>query len=883
MKKKIVAIGLAVCIALLMAIPISAQAAEYETTPSPAAELSETAVTVRINIMDFSYEMPSGRTPGPIYKRWYMAGTVTNEEGEKIASARSGILWLSESGYWLDLVIWKDKPERGDNLSITLDAITYASGNYIDINSDEVLLKDPYDPTGRRLTIPYVVGTGQEGWGIGGERVLTDFDGELHYKIETIGLSEEPEQTETAKGCIRYPNSPMSIMAEAGKELKLFCEIWNCGEAWGAIEAQIFDADTGETLASNWDNCDAGNKSCTVVTRKDIIVNRNLLLGFQASHWDYEHPGWIRDETKYVTIKVIPELIKIKGNVYDAETGYPVEGATVTCQRGYCKIVDGATICTLCIPPPAEKTTTDSNGYFEFSDLETTWIYSITVKHEHYITKSVEIPLTSEEKSIRIDLQPLSPFSFGVDLSCTDTNKSVSPEERALYTITVQNTGDWLDTINLTIPPSIYPPPPCGWASISLSKYQLTLPPSDSTEVILYVGPFTQYYGSSKTVIVIGTSQGDPTISDSITTITTIIPPTPTTEKLRFVFMIHGDGTMQDGSAADFEKCISDSIKYIESQSPIRIERVDYNVEKAGHYIDEEKNCSWLGGKDIADQYPNFPEGHVHFLFWQNLPPPAPGVCYGGMCFNEWIEKPSYRIPHPLAMVPYRIPKWWWGDCWLGSEKGCACGVTHEIHHVLEYELRKRGYPTSDNLGEHIHGKTVPFADAQSAFGFTDQKAFNDFMWNEITEEMVKSLSPTPTPTPLPKLQSLTIDIEPKSIQAVSGQYVPYSIKIDWSPKEWSGTINTRLKIKGFNIEKEYSFDTLGITPPFEGYKYDFTVPNVPPLTYKILLTATADDISDTTESELTVVSGTPVRGFEAIFAIASLLAVVAYLLRKKK
>jgi len=287
--------------------------------------------------------------------------------------------------------------------------------------------------------------------------------------------------------------------------------------------------------------------------------------------------------------------------------------------------------------------------------------------------------------------------------------------------------------------------------------------------------------GTNGTVIDTGEVTPTPTVIPTLT-------PTPTTEKLRFVFMIHGDGTMQDGFAADFEKCISDSIRYIESQSPIRIERVDYNVEKAGHNIEyhEEKKCSWLGGKDIADQYPNFPEGHVHFLFWQNPTPPAPGVCYGGMCFNEWIEKPSYRIPHPLAMVPYRIPKWWWGDYWLGSEKGCACFVTHEIHHVLEYELHKKGYPTSHNLGEHIHGKTVPFADAQSTFGFTDQKAFNDFMWNEITEEMVKSLSPTPTPTPTPIPDS--DDDGWDNEQERRARTNPYNVDTDgdgiWDPKD---------------------------------------------------------------------------------------------------
>ena len=113
--------------------------------------------------------------------------------------------------------------------------------------------------------------------------------------------------------------------------------------------------------------------------------------------------------------------------------------------------------------------------------------------------------------------------SYGVDLSCNDTQKSIPPGWTAEYTITVKNTGNWLDTINLTLSP--WPIPPCGW-SYWLNKANVTLSPAESAEVRLYVSaaPFHSP-GDSWAVTVTGTSQGDPTKSDSITTTTTIKHP----------------------------------------------------------------------------------------------------------------------------------------------------------------------------------------------------------------------------------------------------------------------------------------------------------------------------------------------------------------------
>ncbi len=112
--------------------------------------------------------------------------------------------------------------------------------------------------------------------------------------------------------------------------------------------------------------------------------------------------------------------------------------------------------------------------------------------------------------------------AFGVDLSCNETYKSIPPGGTAEYTITVKNTGNRSDTINLTSP---WPIPPCGWL-YWLNKDNITLSPDESAEVILNVSDVMEHpVGSYWEVNVTGTSQAEPTKSDSITTTTTIEQP----------------------------------------------------------------------------------------------------------------------------------------------------------------------------------------------------------------------------------------------------------------------------------------------------------------------------------------------------------------------
>ncbi len=138
--------------------------------------------------------------------------------------------------------------------------------------------------------------------------------------------------------------------------------------------------------------------------------------------------------------------------------------------------------------------------------------------------------------------------------------------------------------------------------------------------------------------------------------------------------------------------------------------------------------------------------------------------------------------------------------------------------------------------------------------------------------------TPTPTPTPVPTLKSLTVSIEPKTATVKPGETINYTITADWSPETWSGVIDASIKVEAFGFAKEYqhSFDTTGATPPFE-HTIPLTLPeNVPPSTYKAILSASAEGITSSSETALTA----SMPGFEAILAIVGLL-VVGYFMRR--
>ncbi|RLG31890.1 hypothetical protein DRN97_08680, partial [Methanosarcinales archaeon] len=107
---------------------------------------------------------------------------------------------------------------------------------------------------------------------------------------------------------------------------------------------------------------------------------------------------------------------------------------------------------------------------------------------------------------------------YGVDLSCANPEKSIPSGGYALYDITVKNTGNIEDTINLILPPPCY----CGWV-YTLDKSSVELLPGESTVVVLNVSDVIGHPAESyREVEVIGTSMGDSTKSDSVLTKTTV-------------------------------------------------------------------------------------------------------------------------------------------------------------------------------------------------------------------------------------------------------------------------------------------------------------------------------------------------------------------------
>ncbi|GEM_PF-5583217 len=140
--------------------------------------------------------------------------------------------------------------------------------------------------------------------------------------------------------------------------------------------------------------------------------------------------------------------------------------------------------------------------------------------------------------------------------------------------------------------------------------------------------------------------------------------------------------------------------------------------------------------------------------------------------------------------------------------------------------------------------------------------------------------SSTPTPSPVP-LERLSVEISPKNMEIKPGDTVNYKIKLDWKPETWEGEINAKIIISAFGFNKTYEYPSVpvkGLTPPIES-TIPITIPdNAPPLTYKATIIVEADGKTVSDKTSLVV----KIPAFEAVFAIAGLLA-VAYLMKKRR
>ena len=113
------------------------------------------------------------------------------------------------------------------------------------------------------------------------------------------------------------------------------------------------------------------------------------------------------------------------------------------------------------------------------------------------------------------------PLIFGVELSCSDMEKTVPPKGNTTYEIIVTNTGNIIDTISIPLPP----PCDCGWIE-SLSTESVELLPNQNMTIFLTVSTiwdFVPIHLGYWITTITASSQGDPTKSDTLTVNTSII------------------------------------------------------------------------------------------------------------------------------------------------------------------------------------------------------------------------------------------------------------------------------------------------------------------------------------------------------------------------
>ncbi len=208
----------------------------------------------------------------------------------------------------------------------------------------------------------------------------------------------------------------------------------------------------------------------------------------------------------------------------------------------------------------------------------------------------------------------------------------------------------------------------------------------------------------------------------------------------------------------------------------------------------------------------------------------------------------------------------------ISDVRGSDIVYAEEITHygdIYEHGLESgEYYIVADNTFSRIRNKVVSIEVKLS------------YKERTPTPTPTPTATPTPTPaaTPTPTLQSLSVDINPKTVTAKPGDTIEYTITANWAPVTWNGDIQAKVEVGAMGISKHYnhSIPTEGLEPPINRTIHPTIPDNAPPATYKAKVTAMADSISDTAETELNV--ETP--GFGAITALAGLLA-VAYILRK--
>ena len=183
--KKMVTMGI-----ILGAILVFSIIAAFSASAVSGDNENRGPVVIRVNFIEFYADDPV------IGEGDYVIdGIVKDENGKTLAVGRPPYTRYIPLE-WMDLVIRKDIPERGDKVFITLYPHTHSTDRMIDINPEtdwRVRPGDIWGTEGRALTIEYVIGDVTEGWGDGYDdhrrplHNLIELDGKVHYEVETIG------------------------------------------------------------------------------------------------------------------------------------------------------------------------------------------------------------------------------------------------------------------------------------------------------------------------------------------------------------------------------------------------------------------------------------------------------------------------------------------------------------------------------------------------------------------------------------------------------------------------------------------------------------------------------------------------------------------------
>lgn len=183
--KKMLAIGM-----VLGAILVFSIFAAFSASAVSRDNENSGPVVIRVNFIEFYADDPLiGQGD------YVIDGIVKDEKGNTLAVGRPPYTRYIPLE-WMDLVIRKNIPERGDRVFITLYPHTHSADRMIDINSSTVWWVHPCDlwkTEGRALTIEYIIGDVTEGWDDGYDDYrrprhnLIELDGKVHYEVETIG------------------------------------------------------------------------------------------------------------------------------------------------------------------------------------------------------------------------------------------------------------------------------------------------------------------------------------------------------------------------------------------------------------------------------------------------------------------------------------------------------------------------------------------------------------------------------------------------------------------------------------------------------------------------------------------------------------------------